>query len=177
MARQPESMVVRDNPPLSKPARRRRPLEDIHRKIDRLLNHFGQHFGQPLGQPISPRESLWWHRVPWGAAAPVVDITESEKAFELTAELPGVDTQDVEVKVANGRLSIKGQKQEAKEDKETNHHLHERHFSSLERHFAVPEAIDIGKVEAALKNGLLTVTLPKKSGAQKAAKRIEIRVG
>ncbi len=124
---------------------------------------------------MSPREPLWWHGVPWGTTAPIVDVAEREKTFELTAEVPGVDTQDVEVKISNDTLSIRGEKQEAKKQRGTDYRLRERHFSPFERQFALSADIDLNKIEATLKNGLLTVTLPKKPEAQKPTRRIEIK--
>jgi len=113
--------------------------------------------------------------VPWGAAAPAVDVAESEKAYEITVELPGMDEKNIEVKVSNGSLTIKGEKQEEKEEKKKDYYLHERHFGSFERSFALPDGVDSNKIEAAFKKGVLTVTLPKKPEAQKPAKKIEVK--
>ena len=108
-------------------------------------------------------------------AAPAVDISESDKAYEITAELPGMDEKDIEVKVVNGNLMIKGERQEQKEEKQKDYYLHERRFGSFERHFQVPEGADADKIEASFKKGVLTVTLPKKPEAQKPAKKIEVK--
>ena len=119
-------------------------------------------------------EPLWRREAVW-EAAPAVDIAESEKAYEITAELPGMDEKNVEVKVANGNLTIKGEKQEEKEEKKKDYYLHERHFGSFERSFEIPEGVDADKIEAKFKKGVLTVTLPKKPEAQKPAKKIEVK--
>ncbi len=108
---------------------------------------------------------------------PAVDVAESEKAYEITAELPGMDEKTIEVKVADGSLTIKGEKQEKKEEKEKGYYLRERHYGSFERSFDVPETVDADKIEASFKNGVLTVTLPKKPEAQKPAKKIEVKAG
>jgi HSP20 family protein len=79
------------------------------------------------------------------------------------------------VKVTNGNLTIKGEKQEEKEEKKKDYYLHERHFGSFERSFDVPEGVDADKIEANFKKGVLTVTLPKKPEAQKPAKKIEVK--
>ncbi len=143
------------------------PLESLHREIDRLFDEFG------LGSWA--REPLWWHNVPWGAAAPAVDIAETEKAYEITAELPGMDEKSIEVKISNGSLTIKGEKQEEKEEKKKSYYLHECHFGSFERRFTLPDGVDTNKIEAAFKKGVLTVTLPKKPEAQKPSKKIEVK--
>jgi HSP20 family protein len=153
------------------------PLENLHREIDRLFDDFGRGFWQPFRRSMFAAEPLWRHEVTWGAAAPAVDVAESEKAYELTAELPGMDEKNIEVKVADGSLTIKGEKQEEKEEKKKDYYLHERHFGSFERSFALPEGVDTNKIEAAFKKGVLTVTLPKKPEAQKPAKKIEIKAG
>jgi HSP20 family protein len=106
---------------------------------------------------------------------PAVDVIEGEKAYELTAELPGMDEKNVEVKVVNDTLTIKGEKQEEKEEKEKDYYLHERTFGSFERSFDIPEGVDAAKIEASFKKGVLTVTLPKKLEAQKPAKKIEVK--
>ena len=123
-------------------------------------------------------EPLWRRKLSW-AAAPAVDITESDKAYEISAELPGMDEKNIEVKVVNGSLIIKGEKQEEKEEKKKekkkDYYLHERQFGSFERCFEVPEGVDADKIEASFKKGVLIVTLPKKPEAQKPAKKIEVK--
>jgi len=108
-------------------------------------------------------------------ATPAVDIAESEKAYELTAELPGMDEKNIEVRVANGTLIIKGEKQEEKEEKKKDYYMRERNFGSFERRFEMPEGVDADKIEASFKKGIITLTLPKKLEAQQPAKKIEVK--
>jgi len=89
--------------------------------------------------------------------------------------LPGMDEKNIEVKVADGTLTIKGEKQEEKEEKKKDYYLRERSFGSFERSFAIPEGVDVDKIEASFKKGVLTLTLPKKPEAQKPAKKIDIK--
>ena len=110
----------------------------------------------------------------WGTA-PAVDVVESEKAYEIKAEMPGMDEKNIEVKVANGNLTIKGEKLEEKEEEKKGYYLQERKFGSFERCFGIPAGVDTDKIEAAFKNGVLSVTLPKKLEAQKPAKNIEVK--
>jgi len=100
---------------------------------------------------------------------------ESEKAYEIIAELPGMDEKNIEVKMADGVLTIKGEKREEKEEKQKDYYLQERSFGSFERSFEVPETVETDKIEASFRKGVLTLTLPKKAEAQKAAKKIEVK--
>jgi len=151
-----------------------RPFESLHQEIDRLFDDFnGGLLGLPFRRSMFAAEPFV-QREAW-AAVPAVNIAETEKAFEITAELPGLDEKNVEVKLANGNLTIKGEKQEEKEEKKKDYYLHERSFGFFERSFQVPEGIDQEKVEATFKKGVLTVTLPKTVEAQKAEKKIAVK--
>ncbi len=79
------------------------------------------------------------------------------------------------MKLANGGLTIKGEKREEKEEKKSDYYLHERHFGSFERCFRVPEGIDADKVEANFNKGVLTVILPKRPEAQRPERNIEVK--
>ena len=160
----------------AEPLRAAWPFESLRQEIDRLFDDFGMSFWRPF--PF--RRSLWAtepsfrREVAW-PTMPAVDVVEGEKAYEITAELPGMDEKNIEVKMADGRLTIKGEKQEEKEEKKKDYYLQERHFGSFERSFDIPESVDPNKIEANFKKGVLTVTLPKKAEAQKPAKKIEVK--
>ena len=106
---------------------------------------------------------------------PAVDFSDTDKAYEIAAELPGIEEKNVEVKVANGVLTIKGERRGEKEEKNKEYYLRERNIGSFERAFQLPEGVDADKIEANFAKGVLTVTLPKKAEAQKTAKKIEIK--
>jgi HSP20 family protein len=150
------------------------PYESLRQEIDRVFDYFGRDFWQPFPQSLFAAEPLFRRELRWGTT-PAVDVVESEKAYEVTAELPGMDEKNIEVKVANGNLTIKGEKQEEKEEKKKDYYLQERHFGSFERSFEVPENVDPDKIEAIFKKGVLTVTLPKKADAQKPAKKVDVK--
>ena len=152
------------------------PFLSLRRELDRLFDDFGRGFWQhpTIRRSNFDIEPLWQREVTW-EATPAVDIAENEKAFELTAELPGMDEKNIEVKVANGNLIIKGEKQEEKEEKKKDYYMRERNFGSFERRFEMPEGVDADKIEASFKKGVLTLTLPKKLEAQKPAKKIEVK--
>jgi HSP20 family protein len=86
-----------------------------------------------------------------------------------------MEEKNIEVKLSNGSLMIKGEKQEEKEEKKKGYYLHERQFGSFERCFTVPEGVDADKIEASFKKALLTVRLPKKPEAIKPEKKIEVK--
>jgi HSP20 family protein len=149
------------------------PLDAFHRQIDRLFDDVGRGNWPNL----FAHEPRWWPSARLAVAAPAVDVAESEKAYEITAELPGMDEKNVEVKVVDGSITIKGEKQEEKEEKKKDYYLHERHYGAFERSFTLPDGVDADKIEASFKKGVLTVTLPKKPEAQKPAKKIEVKAG
>jgi len=144
------------------------PFETLRREIDRLFEDFDGGFWR------TPFRTGWNRSMTW-PLTPAVDFTDTEKAYEVIAELPGIDEKNVEVKVANGVLTIRGEKQEDKEEKKKDYYVRERNFGSFERAFQVPEGVDADKIEASFKKGVLTVTLPKKPEAQQAAKKIEVK--
>jgi HSP20 family protein len=151
------------------------PVEGLRREIDRLFDDFGMRsWSSPFRRSIFGVEPFCRRELSW-TGAPAVDITESDKAYEVTAELPGMDEKNIAVKVVNGNLTIEGKKQEEKEEKKKDYYLHERRFGSFERSFQVPEGVDADKIEGSFKKGVLTVVLPKKPEAQKPAKKIDVK--
>ena len=151
-----------------------RPFENLRREVDRLFEDFIlSPFRLPFRRPAFGIEPFWAPES-W-VAVPAVDFVEKDNAYEVHADLPGMDEKDIEVKVANGVLTIKGQKEEAKEEKKEDYHLRERHYGSCERALRVPDAVDTDKIAATFKKGVLTVTLPKSAEAQKLVKKIEVR--
>lgn len=109
----------------------------------------------------------------WGVAFPRVDVQETEKEVVVTAEIPGVTEKDVEVLLLEGALRIRGEKKAEKTSDEGGMHITERSFGSFLRDVPLPAEVDEGKVEAAFKNGVLTVTLKKVPGI--APKKIAVK--
>jgi HSP20 family protein len=129
----------------------------------------------PLRRPAFDIEPFWQPES-W-VATPAIDFVERDKAYEVTAELPGLDEKNIEVKLSNGVLTIKGQKEEDKVEKKEDFHLRERRFGSFVRSIRVPETVDADKVEASFRKGVLAITLPKSPEAQKRVKKIEVKGG
>lgn len=152
-----------------------RPFENLRREVDRLFEDFDRGFWRSPFRSSAFELGPFWRRASNWETEPAVDIVEKEKAYEITAELPGLDEKNIEVKLVNGGLTIKGEKQEEKEEKKKDYYLHERSFGAFERCFAMPEGVDAEKIEASFKKGVLTVTLPKKPEAIKPEKKIEVK--
>ena len=152
-----------------------RPFETLRREVDRLFDDFDGGFRRwPFRRSLFDVAPSWRSELAW-PAAPAVDFAETDKAYEVTAELPGLDEKGIEVKFADGVLTIKAEKQEEKEEKKKDYYLHERSFGSFHRALQVPAGIDSDKIEASFKKGVLTVTLPKSAEAQKAEKKIAVK--
>jgi HSP20 family protein len=151
------------------------PLESLRHEIDRLFEGF-----RPFDWRTQFSSSLFNLPAPsaspgaW-SIAPAMDLVEKDKEYELTAELPGIDEKNVEIKVSNGILTIKGEKSESKEEKEKDFYLSERRYGSFQRSFRLPEIVDTDRIEANFAKGVLTVKLPKTTEAQKAAKTITVK--
>jgi HSP20 family protein len=148
-----------------------RPFGNLRREIDRLFDDFDRGaWGLPFRRSLIDWEPRWL-----GETAPAVDVAEKEKAYEITAELPGIDQNNVEVKLVNGVLTIKGEKKQETEEKKKNYYMSERRYGSFERSFQVPDGVDQDKIEASFNKGVLMVTLPKSVEAQKTAKTITVK--
>ena len=106
--------------------------------------------------------------------APPVDIYETEDAIVLKAELPGIDPKDVEVRVEDNTLYLKGERNYEKEVNEQNYHRIERSYGSFARSFSLPNSIDAEKVKAEYKDGLLTLTMPKREEAKPKTIKIDV---
>lgn len=137
------------------------PVFALHREMNRLFDDAFRNFG--LASFAGHSGGLNW---------PSVEVSETDKTVKVTAELAGLDEKDLELRVEDNVLTIKGEKRTETEDKER--HYSERYYGRFERQLALPAEIDEERAEATFKNGVLTVTLPKTDRAKDAAKRIPI---
>jgi len=108
------------------------------------------------------------------AWAPPVDIYETENDIVVKAELPGVDPKDLNVHVEDNTLYLKGERNYEKDVKEQNYHRIERSYGSFARSFSLPSSIDASTVKAEFKDGLLTVTMPKREEAKPKTVKVEV---
>jgi HSP20 family protein len=150
---------------LPDPNRPRDIFSAMRDEMDRVFSRF--EYGLPRWPELLRRDG--------SVTVPELDVRESSNAIVVEAELPGVDEKDVTVSLANGVLSIKGEKKQEKEEKGQNYHLTERSFGSFERAIRLPDTIDEGKVEAKFDKGVLKVTAAKKAEAVKSERKIEIK--
>ena len=165
---------TKESAPPAKP-REWRPFESLRREVDRLFDEFDTSaWRYPFGGSAFDVEPLWRRGLP-RAALPAIDIAKKDGGYEITAEVPGMDESNIEVKVAGGALTIKGEKKEETEKKEKDFYLSERRYGAFERTFRVPEGVDADKIEASFKKGVLKITLPKSAEAAKNEKKIAIK--
>lgn len=134
------------------------PFLSLHREVNRLFDDFMRGLDLPLGK--NGPTSLW----------PQVDVAETEKEVKVTAELPGMESKDVEVTLHDGVLTLKGEKKV----ETTEENYQERWHGQFERSFHLGNDIDPDKVLASFADGILTVTIEKKPEDLRSAKRIPI---
>ncbi|NJM83161.1 MAG: Hsp20/alpha crystallin family protein, partial [Tabrizicola sp.] len=106
--------------------------------------------------------------------APAIDVVEKDGNLEITAELPGLAEKDVEVKMVNNTLVIKGEKTDETEERKKDYYLSERRYGSFQRSFRLPEGTDADKIAARFDKGVLTVTLPVPASASAAERQIPV---
>jgi HSP20 family protein len=147
------------------PARQRDIFSVMRDEMDRMFERF--EYGWPrLPALTRPTAAL---------RMPELDVRETANAIVVEAELPGVDEKDVTVTLANGILTIKGEKKHEKDEKGENYHLTERSFGSFERAIRLPDTVDDTKIEAKFDKGVLEVTAAKRPDAVKTERKIEIK--
>jgi HSP20 family protein len=144
-------------------------------EMDRLFDRFTGNFGFPSLHRMFDIEPAWQPMSSFGFSAPAIDISEDDKSYKVTAELPGLDIKDIDVTVAGDTLVLKGEKRQEKEQKDKNYHFSERAYGTFQRAFQLPASVDRDKIDADFSKGLLTITLSKTPVAQKQQKKIEIK--
>jgi HSP20 family protein len=140
-----------------------RELENVSERLSRLLA--ASRAGAGDGQKESMALADW---------APAVDVLETDTEFQIQAELPGLEKEQVSLSVEEGVLTISGRREQEKEGNGKRYHKIERAYGGFARSFTVPDLVDQHKVSAEFKNGVLTVRLPKSEKAR--PKAIEVKV-
>jgi len=107
--------------------------------------------------------------------SPPVDIYETENALVLKADLPDVDPSEVQIQIEEGTLMIKGERKFEKVDGHGGYHRIERSFGEFARYFSLPETVDNDQVKADYRNGVLSITLPKKEAAKPRSIKIDVK--
>ena len=137
-----------------------------------IQNRMNRIFDDAFSGPRAGSEDDWALGGNW---APAVDIFEQDGNIVLKAELPGVDAKDVDIRVENNVLSLRGERKFSSEVKRESYHRVERAYGSFSRSFTLPSVVDTDKIKADYKDGILQVTLPQKEEAK--PKQISISVG
>ena len=109
-----------------------------------------------------------------GTFYPAVDIHEGDKEITLKAELPGIKKEDVHIDVTDGVITLRGERKLEKEDKKENYHRIERSYGSFHRSFTLPSTVDVEKIKAKYKDGILEATLPKTEEAKPKSIPVEV---
>jgi HSP20 family protein len=152
-----------------------RPIETLRREVDQIFEDFDRGFFRvPFRRSAFDVVPFFRPEISSGSV-PAVDIADKESAYEIKAELPGLEPGNVEVKQSDGMLTIRGEKNDEREERKEDYYLSERQYGVFERCFEIPDGVDADKIAASFKNGVLTVTLPKSPEAEKAEKKIEIK--
>jgi HSP20 family protein len=147
------------------------PFIGLHREMDRLFDDFTR--GWPTFGRTWPAGTFAYEPTLVPAMVPTMDITETEKEIEITAELPGLEEKDVEVNVSNNVLTIRGEKKAEKAEKDKDYHLTERSYGSFARTLELPAGVEPEMIKASIANGVLKVTIPKPAPA--VTKKVEVK--
>lgn len=135
------------------------PFLSLQQEIDRLFEDFTRGF-PAFGSMTDVK-------------VPTMDVAETDKEIEITAELPGLEEKDVQINVADNILTIRGEKKAEKEQKDKNYRLVERSYGSFERSLELPDGVDIDAIKASIDKGVLKVAVPKPAPAQ--VKKVEVK--
>jgi len=145
----------------------RSPLADVAVLQNRLNSIFSD-FARPDGE----QESL-----AMGNFIPPVDVYEDEHTLVLKLEVPGIKQEDLDVRVENQTLTVKGERKFEKNEKEENFHRIERRYGTFARTFTLPQTVDTNAPKASYEHGVLTISLPKKEAAKPKPVKVEIGTG
>lgn len=138
-----------------------RPLQELRKEMDRIFQEF-------FGRSYFPER---WEMVEW---TPAVDVSETEDAVIVKADLPGVKPENIEINIVDNVLTIKGEKKREVEEKKESFYRVERFYGSFMRSIQLPTEVEIDKVKAQYKDGVLKITLPKKPEEKKKVIKIEV---
>ncbi|MEJ2010390.1 MAG: Hsp20/alpha crystallin family protein [Acidobacteriota bacterium] len=141
------------------------PFRDLVTTQDRFNQLFNDTFARAFGDPQEVAPRAW---------VPPVDIHETDDSLVLQAELPGVNPDDVEIRVEDNTLYLKGERKFEKDVKEEQLHRVERCYGTFGRNFALPGSVDASNVKAEYKNGILTLTMPKREEAKPRTIKINV---
>jgi HSP20 family protein len=145
------------------------PFAPFRREMERLFEDFFSVFGAPARQE---REGA---QLPAGIIAPRIDVSETDDEVRIKAELPGVNEKDIDVRLVDDVLTIRGEAQTEHEEKQQDYRVMERARGTFVRSLRLPFMADASQVQASFKDGILSVTIPKPREARERVQRIEVK--
>ncbi len=143
------------------------PIREMATLTERMNRLFDEMWGRPLRRTGEEEAMI-------GAWMPAVDVLETKDGLQITAELPGIDPKDVDVTIENGVLTIRGERNFEKAAEGETYHRVERVYGTFERSFTLPSSLNAEKIEARFKNGVLTLTIPKREEAKPKPIKIQV---
>ena len=146
---------------------------DVLAPFSRLRDEFDRMFDDTPGNAFGSRWMQKFHE----NASPVVELRDKKDEYELVAEVPGMSSEDIEIKLSDGMLRIAGEKSESHDEEGESFMFSERHYGSFERAIKLPNGIDHEKINAETKDGLLTIHIPKSAEALQKERKISINTG
>jgi HSP20 family protein len=140
------------------------PLRDLVTLQDRLNRMFNEPFSPSTSQELTA-----------GAFVPPVDVYEDEHSIRLKMEVPGVEEKDIDIRLENNLLTVRGERKLESETKEENYHRIERSYGSFTRSFSLPTSVNPDDVKAGYAKGVLTINLGKRAEARPKQIKVEIK--
>lgn len=137
-------------------------LEDVSKHLNRIFGRFPSR-AEPSRELLTMAD--------W---TPSVDISETDTAYVIKGEIPGVNKEDVRINIEAGMITIRGERKQEKEEKDKKFHRIERSYGSFMRSFRLPDNVDETAVRAEFKDGMINVTLPK--SAKSKARSINVSI-
>lgn len=146
-------------------------LTRFHQEINRLFDQAFRGFDLA---PFNFKRPLLQHMSD-DMLRPTLDLGVTDKEYTISVEVPGVDEKGIKIEIADDTLTIRGEKKQEKEDKDKDYYRMERSYGSFQRVLSLPEDADQNGVAATFKNGVLSVTMPRKAAPKTDVRQIEIQ--
>ena len=157
------NVPVRNAGQVSPPATVWEPLARVRGEFDRLFDDF---WHRPMGVDLSRRIQA--------LTGPALELKDKDGEYELIAEVPGMKPEEIEIKVTDNILRLTGEKKEEREESKEGYLFSERRYGQFERAVELPRGIDVAKITASAKDGVLAIHLPKSPEARERERKIEI---
>lgn len=147
-------------------------MHSLRSEIDRLFDDFGAGLWR---QPLSRRMQGWLPAGGEWALRPATEFVDCDGEYRITAELPGMTPENIDIKLADGTITIRGEKSEEKKEEKDDYLVSERRYGHFQRTLALPPGVNADAISADFSNGVLTVTLPKTQEAKQKERKVEVK--